>query len=108
MTVKNYRDNAQPSDIVSGAFGVEKITLAATTFVGQGADQECREVTVWAELGKVVTIGEDAAAAAAGVPLLTGVTASESGQYLTIPLSNTNKLFFKGAAEDDVYLIWRS
>ena len=103
-----YNDNASPSGIVSGGFGVEVITLAATTFVGQGADQPCREVLIWGELDKVITIGEDATAAASGVPLLTGIAAQSSGQYLRIPISNTNKLFFKGAAQDEVYLLWRT
>ena len=103
-----YRENSQPSEVVSGSFGVEVITLAATTFTGQGADQSCREVIIWGELDKVITIGESAAAAASGVPLLTGIAAQSSGRYLRIPISNTNKLFFKGAAQDDVYLLWRS
>lgn len=104
----SYRDNATPAGIVSGEFGVEVITLAATTFVGQGADQPCREVLIWGELDKVITIGESATAAASGVPLLNGIASQSSGQYLRIPISNTNKLFFKGAAQDDVYLLWRS
>ena len=104
----DYRDNSTPSDIVSGAFGVETITLAATTFIGQGSDQPCREVIIWAELGKTVRIGEDAATAASGPILLAGIAAETSGHYLRIPISNTNKLFFKGTATDDVYLLWRS
>jgi len=104
----SIQPNATISDVVSGAFGVEVITLAATTFTGQGADQPCREVIVWGELDKTIKIGESAAAAAAGVPLLTGVAASATGQYLRIPITNTNLLYFKGTAEDDVYLLWRS
>ncbi len=104
----DIRDNAQPSNVVSGEFGVEVIVLAATTFVGQGANQPCREVLIWGELDKVITIGESATAAASGVPLLNGIAAQSSGQYLRIPISNTNKLFFKGDAQDDVYLLWRS
>lgn len=42
----NYRDNAQPSNIVSGEFGTEVITLVGDDAV-QGADQDCREVTIW-------------------------------------------------------------
>ncbi len=98
----SYRDNSTPSDIVSGEFGTEVIALAATTFTGQGADQPCREVLIWYELGKTVQIGESAAAAAAG-PVM-----NDSEEYLRIPISNTNKLFFKGTAEDDVYILWRS
>ncbi len=104
----DYRDNSTPSDIVSGEFGVEVIDLAATTFVGQGADQPCREVIVWGTLDKVIRMGESAAAAFSGVPLLNGIAAQSSGQYLRIPISNTNKLFFQGAAQDNVYLLWRS
>ena len=104
----DYKDNSSPSNIVSGEFGVETIALAATSFTGQGADQKCREVIIWAELGKTVRIGETAAAATTGPILAAGVGASESGSYLRIPISNTNKLFFKGTAEDDVYLLWRS
>ncbi len=103
-----YNDNASPSGIESGGIGVEVITLAASTFIGRGADQPCREVLIWGELDKVITIGEDATAAASGVPLLTGIAAQSSGQYLRIPISNTNKLFFKGAAQDEVYLLWRT
>ena len=103
-----YKDNASPSDIVSGAFGTEVITLAASTFKGRGTDQPCREVIIWAELGKTIRIGEDEAAAVAGPPLLTGIASQDNGKYLRIPLSNTNKLYFKGSAQDDVYLLWRS
>lgn len=103
-----YRDNATPSDVVSGEFGVEVIVLAASTFKGQGADQPCREVSIWGELDKVITFGESEAAAVSGIPLLTGIASQSSGQYLRIPISNTNKLFFKGAAQDEVYLLWRS
>ncbi len=104
----NYRDNSTPSAIVSGEFGVEVITLAATTFIGQGSDQSCREVIIWAELGKTVRIGEDASAAASGPILAAGIASQDNGSYLRIPISNTNKLFFKGTATDDVYLLWRS
>lgn len=104
----DYRDNSTPSDIVSGEFGVEVIALAATTFKGQGADQPCREVIIWAELGKTVRIGEDEAAAASGPILLAGIASETSGNYLRIPISNTNKLYFKGGATDNVYLLWRS
>jgi len=41
MAVKNYRDNATPSAIVSGAFGTEVIVLDSDG-EGQGSDQECR------------------------------------------------------------------
>ncbi|HEB26228.1 MAG TPA: hypothetical protein ENI05_00425 [Porticoccus sp.] len=104
----SYKDNATPAGIVSGTWGVEKITLAAVTFTGNGANQPCREVVIWGELAKVITIGPSAAAAATGLPLLTGIAAQASPQYLRIPISNTNKLFFKGAAEDDVHILWRS
>ena len=107
MTV-NYRDNATPSDIVSGEFGVETIALASGSFTGQGADQLCREVIIWAELGKTVRIGEDASAATTGPILAAGIASQDNGSYLRIPISNTNKLYFKGTAEDDVYLLWRS
>lgn len=103
-----YQDNASPTGIVSGDWGVEKITLAATSFTGRGSDQPCREIIVWAELDKTVMIGNTAAEAVTGLPLLTGITASATGQYLRLSLSNTNKLFFKGTAEDDVYILWRT
>jgi len=94
----NYRDNATPSDVVSGAFGVEVVALADS--VGQGADQQCREVTIWPEASKSIKLGSSAVTAAAGVILPAGA--------ITIPISNTNLLFFNGTTGDDVYIIWRS
>ena len=99
-----YQDNATPSGIVSGEFGTEVITLAVTTFIGQGSDQPCREVQIWVEEGKDIRIGETAAIAASGPILPDGVT----NHPIVLPISNTNKLFFKGSATDDVYLLWRS
>jgi len=96
--MSNYRDNATPSSIVSAAFGVEVVTLADD--VGQGGDQECREVIIWPETGKSVSIGESASAAASGPVLPAGA--------ITIPISNTNKLYFNGTTGDDVYILWRS
>jgi len=51
-----FRANASPSNIVSGSFGVEVITLDGSG-LGQGADQPCREVTVWPEASKSIKIG---------------------------------------------------
>jgi hypothetical protein len=103
MAAKNYRDNATPCGIVSGAFDVEVITLDSDG-VGQGADQECREVILWPEEGKDVMIGGSVASAAAGPVLPDGV----SNHPITLPISNTNLLYFKGTAADKVNLIWRS
>lgn len=99
----SYRDNAQPSGIVSGEFDVEVITLDSDG-VGQGADQDCREVIIWPEEGKDVKIGGSATTALTGPVLPDGV----SNHPITIPISNTNKLFFKGTAADKVNIIWRS
>lgn len=95
-----YRDNATPSDIVSGAFGVEVITLDGDG-LGQGANQPCREIYVWPEVGKTVGMGETALAAGNGVVL-------PEAHPVQIPLSNTNKLFFNGVTGEDVYIIWRT
>ena len=96
----SYRDNASPNGIVSGSFGTEVITLVADA--GQGADQDCREVVIWQEAGKTVKIGNSAVNAAAG-PVL-----NDSEEYLVLPISNTNKLYFSGTTGDNVYLLWRS
>ena len=96
----SYKDNASPSDIVSGSFGVEILTFVASA--AQGANQPCREVTIWQNAGKTVKIGEDATAAASG-PVL-----NDSEAYLRIPISNTNKLFFGGTTGEKVNLLWRS
>ena len=98
----NYRDNASPSDIVSGGFGIEIITLADNA--GQGSNQPCREITILVEEGKDIKLGNSAAIAAAGVPLPDGVSVVP----LVLPLSNTNLLYFNGTTSDKVYLIWRS
>lgn len=98
-----YRDNAQPSDIVSGSFDVEVITLDGDG-LGQGADQDCREVTVWVEEGKDVGIGGSAASAVAGPLLPDGVSTIP----IVLAISNTNKLFFDGTTGDKVNIIWRS
>lgn len=98
----SYRDNATPSDVVSGEFGTEVITLVAS--VGQGSNQPCREVIILVAEGKDMLLGEDASAAAAGVPLPDGVTTHP----IRLPISNTNKLFFNGTTGEKVYLIWRS
>jgi hypothetical protein len=94
----NYRDNATPSDVVSAAFGVETVTLADSA--GQGADQQCREVIVWPEASKSIKIGHTALVAATGPVIPSG--------GLTIPISNTNKLYFGGTTSDKVYILWRS
>ena len=96
----NYRDNASPSDIVSGGYGVEILTFVDSA--AQGADQPCREVIIWQNAGKTVKIGETAAAAASGPAL------NDNEQYLRIPISNTNKLFFGGTTGEKVNLLWRS
>lgn len=96
----DYRDNATPSDIVSGEFGVEVITLDGSG-LGRGADQPCRELYVWPETGKAMRMGESALAAASGVVL-------PEAHPVQIPLSNTNKLYFDGTTGDYVYIIWRS
>ncbi len=95
-----YRENSQPSEVVSGTFGVETITLVDSA--GQGSNQSCREVTVWPETGESIKIGESAAVAATG-PLL-----NDTEAYLRIPISNTNKLYFGGTTGKKVYLLWRS
>lgn len=96
----NYRDNATPSNIVSGAFGVEILTFVASA--AQGANQPCREVIIWQNSGKTVKIGHTAAAAASGPAL------NDNEQYLRIPISNTNLLFFSGTTGEKVNLLWRS
>lgn len=98
-----YRDNATPTDVVSGEFGTEVITLDSDG-LGQGSDQGCRSITILVEEAKDVTFGESVLAAASGVPLPNGV----STHPLELPVSNTNKLYFKGTAADKVFLIWRS
>lgn len=98
----NYRDNATPSGIVSGSFGTEVITLADS--IGQGANQQCREVIILVEEAKDITLGESVTAAATGVPLPDGATTHP----LRLPISNTNKLHFNGTNGDKVFLIWRS
>ena len=96
----NYRDNATPAGIVSGGFGVEILTFIASA--AQGANQPCREVIIWQNSGKVVYIGESAAAAAAGPQL------NDNEEYLVLPISNTNLLFFKGTTGEHVNLLWRT
>jgi len=96
----NYRDNSTPSNIVSGSFGVEILTFVASA--AQGADQPCREVIIWQNSGKTVKIGETAAVAASGPAL------NDNEQYLRIPISNTNLLFFGGTTGEKVNLLWRS
>ncbi len=96
----NYRDNATPAGIVSGGFGVEILTFVASA--ARGADQPCREVTIWQNSGKTVKIGETAIAAAAGPAL------NDNEEYLVLPLSNTNLLFFSGATGEKVNLLWRT
>ena len=98
-----YQDNASPSGIVSGGFGIEVITLDADG-EGQGSDQPCREITILVEEGKDVLLGNTAVIAASGVPLPDGVSTIP----LVLPLSNTNLLFFDGTSADKVYLIWRT
>ncbi len=95
-----YRDNAQPSNIVSGEFGVEILTFVASA--AQGSNQPCREVIIWQNSGKTVKIGETAAVAASGPAL------NDNEQYLRIPISNTNLLFFGGTTGEKVNLLWRS
>lgn len=95
--------NSAPSAIVSEDFDVEVIVLDADG-LGRGANQACREVTVWPEEGKDVLIGGTVATAATGPPLADGI----SMHYMKIPIVNTNKLYFKGTAADKVYLLWRS
>jgi len=103
MAVKNYRDNATPSAIVSGAFGTEVIVLDSDG-EGQGSDQECREVTIWVEEAKDVNMGNSAINAASGPLLPNGV----SNHPIVLAISNTNLLFFDGTAADKVNIIWRS
>lgn len=93
-----YHGDSMPADIVSGSFGTEIVTLADSA--GQGADQECREVTVWPESGKSVKIGETALAAASGPVLSSG--------GVVIAIDNTSKLYFGGTSADKVYILWRS
>jgi hypothetical protein len=103
MATKNYRNNATPVGIVSGAFDVEVITLDSDG-LGQGADQECREVIIWVEEAKDVRIGGSDATAVAGPLLPDGVT----NHPIRLPISNTNMLFFDGTTGDLINLIWRS
>ncbi len=95
-----YQDNASPSDIVSGGFGVEVLTFVDNA--AQGADQPCREVIIWQNAGKTVKIGETAAAAASGPAL------NDSEAYLRLPISNTNLLYFGGTTGEKINLLWRS
>ncbi len=95
-----YQDNASPSDIVSGGFGVEVLTFVDSA--AQGADQPCREVIIWQNAGKTVKIGETAAAAASGPAL------NDSEAYLRLPISNTNLLYFGGTTGEKVNLLWRT
>jgi hypothetical protein len=95
--IMSYGD-ARPSDIVSGSFGVEVVTLADNA--GVGANQECREVTMWPESGKSIKIGHTAVAAASGPVLPSG--------GIVLAIDNTNKLYFGGTSADKVYLVWRS
>ena len=94
----NFRDNSTPNGIVSQAFGVEVIVIADT--VGQGADQECREVVIWPDSQVSVKLGESVVAAAAGTTL--------NSEYLVLPISNTNKLYFSGTNTNRVNILWRS
>lgn len=98
MAVKNYRDNATPSEIVSGGFGTEVISV--TTAGVQASDQQCREVYVWPASGDSVRIGETAVIANAG-PIL-------PANAIRIPISNTNKLFFDAAGNVTVNVLWRT
>ena len=95
-----YQDNASPSDVVSGGFGVEILTFVDSA--AQGADQPCREVIIWQNAGKTVKIGETAAAAASGPAL------NDSEAYLRLPISNTNLLYFGGTTGEKINLLWRS
>ena len=95
-----YQDNASPSGIVSGGFGVEILTFVDSA--AQGADQPCREVIIWQNAGKTVKIGETAAAAASGPAL------NDSEEYLVLPISNTNLLYFGGTTGEKVNLLWRT
>ncbi len=95
-----YQDNASPSDIVSGGFGVEVLTFVDSA--AQGANQPCREVIIWQNAGKTVKIGETAAVAASGPAL------NDSEAYLRLPISNTNLLYFGGTTGEKVNLLWRT
>ncbi len=54
----SYRDNAQPSNIVSGGFGTEVVTLDSDG-VGQGSDQDCRSAIVWPDPETDIVVGGD-------------------------------------------------
>jgi hypothetical protein len=93
------KDNATPAGIVSGGFDVQVITIASN--IGVGANQVCREVLVWPEAGKTVSIGGSVASAAGGAVL-------PAATPLRIPISNTSKLHFNGTDADKVYILWRT
>ncbi len=96
-----YMDNATPSEIVSGGFDTEVITLDSDG-LGKGSDQPCRVAYIWPEDTKNVRLGNSAANAVAA-PILWN-----DGSYLKLPISNTDKLFFNGTAADKVYILWRT
>lgn len=87
-------------DVISGSFGIEVVELVDSK--GQGADQECREVTIWPESGESIKIGETADKAAAGPVLI-----PDTEEHLRLPIVNTNLLFFNGITGKKIYLLWR-
>ena len=97
--VGHEKDNAAPSDIVSGGFDVEVVTFVDSK--GQGANQPCREVQIWPEAGKTVSVSGTLAGAATGGVL-------PAAHPIVIPISNTNKLFFAGVTGEKVYILWRT
>jgi hypothetical protein len=95
----DYRDNATPSDITSGDWGIDIVTLAS--LIGQGSDIPCREVQIWTTSTNAMTFGKSAVLANNGGILPPGVP-------IKIPISNCNKFHFNGTDADEVYILWRS
>ena len=91
--------DARPSDIVSGSFGSQSLTIPAGQVV-QGSDQECRSVIIIPEASKTVYIGNSSSVANTYPVLPAG--------GIELAIDNTNKLYFFGTASDKVFLIWRS
>jgi len=96
-----YIDNVLPTDVTSGEFGFEKLTIASN--VAQGADQDCRECWILVPSGNT------------GSVTLSNTTADANSfdlledTYLKFPISNTNKLYFYSPNDNDViWLLWRS
>jgi hypothetical protein len=91
--------DSRPSDIVSGSFGTQTLTIPAGTVI-QGTAQNCREVIIIPETSKTVYIGNSSSVANTDPVLPAG--------GVTLAIDNVDKLFFKGTSQDKVWIIWRS